>query len=558
MSWPIDDQRTTTKLNGPQMSKATPVTLNDVFPELFPVIFTHVPLPNRVPTLLSLALTSHHLHNVIIPHVLYNDVRLVGEDQALPVLKRFLEAVKDASRNNNEGTIIPTQCVHHLCIDSMQIGVPDTSLTQLQNLIDIDALTNLVSLTLHIEGDDSAPLPKTFWSSLKEHCPNLKGIHLTGIPPDDNTEWIQSEIFTIQGLSSIRLEGVLQETVFGLEMPTLNFDFSTIPPSLHTLELRMSDTQGFYSLDAASLGGLLSMVLPNLCVLILDHIDVGKPNMTNKFWRAHSRLERLELWRKVTGTWFQDFEFGLLPNLKAFKSDFISARNILPYVAQSLVSLCLLDTYNAQASYLLRTVAPGGTLPALRSLGIHRRQSGNSPKPFEGHRWREDANGVVTEVPLKNAARRFDGNYLMSVARAAPDLEELELMGDSDDTIDSITASLCRMRKLNRLTLSGPINGNNAPFFKSSCNWTEYADWDLTVSEDLFGRYGPSSSDQAMHDLADGCRTLETITFGNMIGDLLIKDGVSARIVRDTEGGSVKEVRKIRAWGNIIGREEEW
>ena len=30
------------------------------------------------------------------------------------------------------------------------------------------------------------------------------------------------------------------------------------------------------------------------------------------------------------------------------------------------------------------------------------------------------------------------------------------------------------------------------------------------------------------------------------------------RIVRECEGGLVKEVKKIRAWGNIIGREDEW
>jgi len=43
-----------------------------------------------------------------------------------------------------------------------------------------------------------------------------------------------------------------------------------------------------------------------------------------------------------------------------------------------------------------------------------------------------------------------------------------------------------------------------------------------------------------------------------MIGDLLIKYGLSARIIRECEGGVVKEVKRIRAWGNIIGREEEW
>ena len=58
----------------------------------------------------------------------------------------------------------------------------------------------------------------------------------------------------------------------------------------------------------------------------------------------------------------------------------------------------------------------------------------------------------------------------------------------------------------------------------------------------------------------DGCRTLDVVTMGNMVGDLLIRVeyGTSAKIVRESEGGVVKEVKRIRAWGNIIRREEEW
>jgi hypothetical protein len=45
---------------------------------------------------------------------------------------------------------------------------------------------------------------------------------------------------------------------------------------------------------------------------------------------------------------------------------------------------------------------------------------------------------------------------------------------------------------------------------------------------------------------------------GNAIGDFLIQDGLSMRIVRERPGGEVKELRRVRAWGNMIGREEEW
>jgi hypothetical protein len=118
----------------------------------------------------------------------------------------------------------------------------------------------------------------------------------------------------------------------------------------------------------------------------------------------------------------------------------MSALALIPHVSTSLVSLCLVETYNAQGAYILREVAPEGELPALRSLGIHL-ESGNSPKPRRGHRWREDENGVVTQADARRPRRNFDGNYIMSIAKAAPNLEELELMGTSDDTIVRLLSS---------------------------------------------------------------------------------------------------------------------
>jgi len=48
------------------------------------------------------------------------------------------------------------------------------------------------------------------------------------------------------------------------------------------------------------------------------------------------------------------------------------------------------------------------------------------------------------------------------------------------------------------------------------------------------------------------------VTMGNVLGELLIKDGLSARIIRKCDGGGVEEVKRIRAWGRVIGKEEEW
>jgi hypothetical protein len=93
-----------------------------------------------------------------------------------------------------------------------------------------------------------------------------------------------------------------------------------------------------------------------------------------------------------------------------------------------------MNTCNAQAPYLLRAVVPDGILPMLRSLTIHILEPGHA-YILEGNRWREDEEGRITETGEKEAQRWFDGNYLTSVAKAAPRLQELYLSGNSSETL---------------------------------------------------------------------------------------------------------------------------
>lgn len=71
-------------------------------------------------------------------------------------------------------------------------------------------------------------------------------------------------------------------------------------------------------------------------------------------------------------------------------------------------------------------------------------------------------------------------------------------------------------------------------------------------------KYSPRSFDECVKDLANGCPTLEIITAGDKAGQFLIPDGLSARIEREFERGPVRKVKRVKAWGSIIGREEEW
>jgi hypothetical protein len=143
---------------------------------------------------------------------------------------------------------------------------------------------------------------------------------------------------------------------------------------------------------------------------------------------------------------------------------------LLPHVSSTLIRLTLWKTYNAQGPYLLRAVAQNGILPALRSLGIER-DSGNSPKLREGHRWREDDNGNVLAADGKRPARQYDRNYILSLSKAAPNLEELELKGTLNDTIVSLLYfwALCPSALMQYRNLSLPPYPDSPSYSASFC-----------------------------------------------------------------------------------------
>ena len=117
----------------------------------------------------------------------------------------------------------------------------------------------------------------------------------------------------------------------------------------------------------------------------------------------------------------------------------------------------------------MRVVAQDGVLPALRSLGIQL-DSRNSPDPREGDQWREDEDGNVTEADAERLARPFDGNYIMSLSKAAPNLEELELMGASDDTLASFLSfsAACCGSELIRCRIPSLHHCPGSPSYKVS------------------------------------------------------------------------------------------
>jgi hypothetical protein len=100
-----------------------------------------------------------------------------------------------------------------------------------------------------------------------------------------------------------------------------------------------------------------------------------------------------------------------------------------------LIRLNLLSTYGAHGPYLLRAVVPGGVLLGLRSLSIDLISARGGQQ--EGYLWGEEENGFGLKADARKRSRHFDGNYIMSISKGAPNLEELELSGTSDETLVS-------------------------------------------------------------------------------------------------------------------------
>ena len=183
--------------------------------ELFLVISAHIPLPYRPSTLLSLALTCHRLYEVVIPYLLYNAVRIVGEERALRTLNTLIAKAAPVNEEDiqKKGNPSPSHYIHHLCIES-SIPTPvrsqDHSITALQKLIDTDGLRHLSDLTLYMSGEwdgtsmpnsiDMFPtLPSLFLESLRKKCPHLKNVYLAAdISQEFENNWIERELFSIE------------------------------------------------------------------------------------------------------------------------------------------------------------------------------------------------------------------------------------------------------------------------------------------------------------------------------------------------------------------------
>jgi hypothetical protein len=193
-------------MTGPPRSSnklRTPTNITSLAPELFLLVSRHIPRLYRPASLLTLALTCRRLHEVVIPRLLYHDVRLEGD--ATWALS-FLEPLRAAAELTSEkdvqlGNIPLSHHIHSLCIRNYEYCTEFAQIVlyELRLLIQCGGLRNLQSFTIHLRGDLHSwdGIDRPFWRTAKAQCPRLTEVHLSGIP--GRVHWLtHSGIFKLQ------------------------------------------------------------------------------------------------------------------------------------------------------------------------------------------------------------------------------------------------------------------------------------------------------------------------------------------------------------------------
>lgn len=186
-------------------------------PEIFPIVASFLPLHSRQNYLLSLALTSKHCCDIVIPDLLYRLPVLRTESEALSVLQKLLSDRHDSLLGHRvRGLYIMSELS-----DASRHGDSIDVLRLLEKVVASGRLPYLESLTIHlIDGwwhtmvvtselityeavKGFGRLEKPFWISLAEQCPRFHELSLLGLRDDEDDPWVgKSGILEIQVCSS--------------------------------------------------------------------------------------------------------------------------------------------------------------------------------------------------------------------------------------------------------------------------------------------------------------------------------------------------------------------
>ncbi|KAF9481013.1 hypothetical protein BDN70DRAFT_573303 [Pholiota conissans] len=429
-------------------------------PELFPIIASFIPLRYAPKTLLSLALVNHHFYWVARP-LLYSRIVVGNEENTRMVLKKIINEpqlgmaiteiyiMTELSEDTLDGKHESYDVMGGLRYISVKKKLVPRLVALHIYLLDgwFEPFRNTNSSML---GKSYSPFRLSFWTTLRVVCPQLQSLSLRnmGYASFDLNSWLEGdvvdEIMSFSQLSTLRIE--CQSNGCGLQNEDMKRILGALPrftTSLFTLSLN-----GKYE----SIKPVLSLHLPNLRWLRLCMFVPGDLPEVMGFFRRHEQLESLSLMYSsisflYSGQWFSDnVEDQFLPNLKHLKATFDNILTLAPILPR-LISLSFAESVNFQVPYLLRAVIPDG-LPRLKSLEIESaRCSFYSPEDIEFSEsiiWHETADGhfVIHSDSGTFVPRSFCDDYIRSIVRGAPNLEELGLHRfalSSTDVVSSLS-----------------------------------------------------------------------------------------------------------------------
>ncbi|CAA7266331.1 unnamed protein product [Cyclocybe aegerita] len=381
-------------------------SFENLFPELYPLIASHIPLHATPQTLLSLAITNRHFSEFILPLV-HQCLILRDENSIMKILHKI---------SVDSAFSVRVRELHLICMGSIskKVDAFDT-IKELEKVVAAGALPNLHTLGLRSCEYESDPDDHpNFWAIVNEHCRRLRRIRLIDVY---GVEYLPSKERDFHWLRS---SGVFQIP----DLSTLSFRVANANlKDQHYTSFLSTLTPWTHSLQTLSLS------------LSLDIWSVNQPSEAMDFWTRHPNLESLTLCCADGVKCFVDsIPRDFLPHLRHLKASYVDVRALAPVLPQ-LTSLAVHDSINSQVPYLLRSVIPGG-LPGLKSLYFVRGRWDKNAVA-EGASWYETHDGAFheskeekkKEKKKKKKSDKSDRNilrdYMRSIARGAPNIEEL-------------------------------------------------------------------------------------------------------------------------------------
>lgn len=157
--------------------------LNELNPDIYPIIVAHLPLYIAPSTLLALSLTNRHISSIAVP-LLYSRLILRNKADATLMMQKLMD-------NPSFGRFVRELHIMSNVIDKVEGVILNGYLPFIHTL-------NLHLITGWYHDDNNynsvygfGRLGKQFLIKLKEKCPRVRSIILTGFRDDPEDPWFE-------------------------------------------------------------------------------------------------------------------------------------------------------------------------------------------------------------------------------------------------------------------------------------------------------------------------------------------------------------------------------